>query len=115
MLADGSEVSVSGTLVGIAQRERLVEVNGFSVDIEPTDHLALLRYEDRPGVVGVIGHILGEAQVNIAGMQVSRDRQGGQALVMLSVDSAISAEVLAEIEQAVGADLVRGIDLTPSA
>ena len=115
VLADGSEVSVSGTLVGIAQRERLVEVNGFSVDLEPTDHLALMRYEDRPGVVGVIGHILGEAQVNIAGMQVSRDRQGGQALVMLSVDPAISAEVLAEIEQAVGADLVRGIDLTPSA
>src|SRR5690606_8434587 len=113
-LADGSEVSVSGTLVGIAQRERLVEVNGFSVDIEPTAHLAFLRYEDRPGMVGAIGQILGDAQVNIAGMQVSRERQGGRALVTLSVDSAIPAEVLQEIEAAMGADQVRAVDLDPT-
>jgi D-3-phosphoglycerate dehydrogenase len=60
-LADGSQVSVSGTLVGIAQRERLVEVDGYDVDIEPTEHLAFLRYEDRPGMVGTVGRILGEA------------------------------------------------------
>ena len=48
-LADGSQVSVSGTLVGIDQKERLVEVNGFDVDLEPTDHLAFFTYEDRPG------------------------------------------------------------------
>ncbi len=60
-LADGSQVSVSGTLVGLAQKERLVEVNGFDVDIEPTDHLAFFTYEDRPGIVGIVGRILGEA------------------------------------------------------
>ena len=87
-LADGSQVSVSGTLIGIAQRERLVEVNGFVVDLEPTEHLAFFRYEDRPGMVGTVGRILGDAGVNIAGMQVSRDAKGGQALVALSVDSA---------------------------
>ena len=65
-LADGSQVSVSGTLIGIAQRERLVEVDGYDVDIEPTEHLAFLRYEDRPGMVGTVGGILGEASVNIA-------------------------------------------------
>jgi hypothetical protein len=97
-LADGSQVSVSGTLVGINQRERLVEVNGFDVDLEPTEHLAFFRYEDRPGMVGTVGSILGEAGVNIAGMQVARDAKGGQALVALSVDSAIPAETLAEIE-----------------
>ena len=75
-LADGSQVSVSGTLVGINQRERLVEVNGFDVDIEPTDHLAFLAYDDRPGMVGTVGRILGDAGVNIAGMQVARDEQG---------------------------------------
>ena len=75
-LADGSQVSVSGTLIGISQRERLVEVDGYEVDIEPTDHLAFVRYSDRPGMVGTVGGILGEAQVNIAGMQVARDDQG---------------------------------------
>ena len=111
-LADGTQVSVSGTLVGIAQRERLVEVNGFMVDIEPTEHLAFFVYEDRPGMVGTVGGILGEAAVNIAGMQVSRDEKGGQALVALSVDSAVPAEVLDKIRDAIEAETVRGVDLT---
>ncbi len=111
-LIDGSRISVSGTLIGIAQKERLVEVNGFVVDIEPTEHLAFLTYEDRPGMVGTVGRILGDARVNIAGMQVSRDAKGGQALVALSVDSAIPHEVLDEIKHEIDAGLVRGIDLS---
>jgi D-3-phosphoglycerate dehydrogenase len=111
-LADGSQVSVSGTLIGLAQRERLVEVNGFVVDIEPTEHLAFFTYEDRPGMVGTVGKILGDAQVNIAGMQVSRDTKGGQALVALSVDSAVPGEVLGEIREAISARVVRGVDLS---
>jgi D-3-phosphoglycerate dehydrogenase len=110
-LADGTQVSVSGTLVGISQKERLVEVNGFDVDIEPTTHLAFVTYEDRPGMVGVVGGILGDAAVNIAGMQVSRQDRGGEALVALSVDSAIPADTLAEIATAMQATTVRAVDL----
>jgi len=111
-LADGSQVSVSGTLVGLAQRERLVAVDGYDLDIEPSEHLAFLRYEDRPGMVGTVGGILGDAQVNIGGMQVARDTKGGLALVALSVDSAIPAEVLDEIGRAITAMSVRAVDLT---
>jgi D-3-phosphoglycerate dehydrogenase / 2-oxoglutarate reductase len=111
-LSDGNQVSVSGTLIGIAQRERIVEVDGYEVDIEPTDHLAFLRYEDRPGMVGTVGQILGEARVNIAGMQVARDTKGGHALVALSVDSAIPGDVLEEIGMAIDAASVRAVDLT---
>ncbi|MCG8154409.1 ACT domain-containing protein, partial [Pimelobacter simplex] len=110
-LADGSQVSVSGTLVGIAQHERLVEVNGFSVDIELTEHLAFFTYVDRPGMVGTVGQILGEADVNIAGMQVSRETKGGEALVALSVDSAIPADSLAQIAVAIEATSIRAVDL----
>src|SRR6478609_398754 len=110
-LGDGSQVSVSGTLVGINQKERLVEVNGFDVDIEPTEHLAFFRYEDRPGMVGTVGGILGDAGINIAGMQVSRDTKGGQALVALSVDSAIPHEALADIQESMDALTVRAVDL----
>jgi len=110
-LADSSQISVGGTLVGIAQRERLVAVNDFVVDLEPTDHLAFLTYADRPGMVGTVGRILGDSNVNIAGMQVSRDSKGGHALVALSVDSAIPSEALAEIEQAIDATFVRAVDL----
>ncbi|HET6625841.1 MAG TPA: ACT domain-containing protein, partial [Nocardioidaceae bacterium] len=111
-LTDGSQVSVSGTLIGIAQRERLVEVNGYELDIEPTDHLAFFRYTDRPGMVGTVGGILGQAEVNIGGMQVARDAKGGHALVALSVDSVIPAAVLEEIKAAMNAESVRAVDLT---
>src|SRR3954467_9635453 len=59
-LADGSQISVSGTLVGISQRERLVSVNDFPVDLEPTEHLAFFTYTDRPGMIGTVGRILGD-------------------------------------------------------
>ena len=102
---------MSGTLVGINQRERLVEVNGYDIDLEPTDHLAFCTYDDRPGMVGTIGQVLGGAGVNIAGMQVSRNAKGGEALVAVSVDSVISPEVLAEIESAMSAHSARAVDL----
>ncbi|WP_240641055.1 phosphoglycerate dehydrogenase [Nocardioides ferulae] len=110
-LADGSQVSVSGTLIGMNQRERLVEVNGFDVELEPTEHLAFLAYADRPRIVGTVGVILGDAGVNIAGMQVARDAKGGRALAALSVDSAIPPDTLHEIQQAIEAELVRAVDL----
>jgi D-3-phosphoglycerate dehydrogenase / 2-oxoglutarate reductase len=110
-LADGSQVSVSGTLVGLGQRERLVELNGYDVDIEPTQHLAVLTYGDRPGMVGTVGVILGDAGINIAGMQVSRDSVGGRALVVLSVDTAIPSDVLADIQHAIEAGSAHAVDL----
>ena len=63
-------------------------------------------------MVGTVGGILGKAEVNIAGMQVARDTKGGHALVALSVDSAIPAEVLEEIRTAMDAASVRAVDLT---
>jgi D-3-phosphoglycerate dehydrogenase / 2-oxoglutarate reductase len=109
--ADGEQVSVSGTLIGIAQRERLVEIDGYDVDVEPTDHLAFITYDDRPGMVGVVGQILGQADVNIAGMQVSRDRKGGQALVAMAVDSPVSAEVAEQVRGAMDASSIRLVNL----
>jgi len=110
-LADGGVVSVSGTLVGRRQIEKVVEVNGYDVDLGLAAHLAFLRYEDRPGMVGRVGRILGDAGVNIAGMQVARDAKGGHALVALTVDSAIPPAVLDAIASEVGAEYARLVDL----
>ena len=109
--ADGSQVSVSGTLVGIQQRERLVEIDGYDVEIEPTDHLLLVNYQDRPGMIGAVGRVLGDAGINIAGMQVSRDRQGGHALVAMAVDSAVPSDVADDVGAAMDAVWVRRVDL----
>lgn len=105
------EVAVAGTLIGASDRPRLVEVWGFAVDMEPTDHMVFFRYSDRPGVVGEIGGRLGRAGVNIATMQVGRRTAGGEALIAMSVDSAIPAEAVDDIAEAIGASAARQIDL----
>lgn len=114
VLATGEPVTVSGTLSGPRQVEKVTEVNGFDVDLRPEEHLIFLRYTDQPGVVGVVGAGLGEAGVNIAGAQVSRTRPGGEALMALSVDSAVGADLLARIAAAVGAQNARSVDLDGS-
>jgi D-3-phosphoglycerate dehydrogenase / 2-oxoglutarate reductase len=111
-MADGSQVSLSGTLSGHRHVEKLVEVDGFDIEVVLSEHMAVFRYADRPGIVGTVGRVLGEANVNIAGMQVSRDRKGGHALVAMTVDSAIPHGVLEEIVAAIGAESARQVDLT---
>ncbi|CAN5151967.1 phosphoglycerate dehydrogenase [soil metagenome] len=111
-LADGTTVSVSGTLTGPRRIEKLTEVTGFDVELRPGKHLLFFRYRDRPGIVGIVGERLGSAGVNIAGAQVSRATVGGEALMAMSVDSAVPADVLAGIVDSIGATLVRAVDLS---
>jgi D-3-phosphoglycerate dehydrogenase len=113
-LPGGQVVSVSGTLTGKAQMEKLVEVNGFDMEIALAEHLVFLTYTDRPGIVGVVGQILGGEGINIAGMQVSRDTRGGHALIALTVDSAIPPVVLDDITATIGAVVGRTVDLDMS-
>ncbi len=110
-LSDGTQVSVAGTLTGTRHVEKIVEIDGFDVEVALSEHMAVFRYEDRPGIVGTVGRVLGEAGVNIAGMQVSRDRRGGHALVAMTVDSAIPAGVLDDLAHEIGAEKARQVDL----
>jgi D-3-phosphoglycerate dehydrogenase / 2-oxoglutarate reductase len=111
-LADGSEVSVAGTLTGPKQAEKIVGVDGVELEVALSAHMAFFRYSDRPGVIGIMGRLLGDAGVNIAGMQVGRDHEGGAAVVALTVDSAIPPVVLAEIAEEIGAQTARAVDLS---
>jgi D-3-phosphoglycerate dehydrogenase len=96
-------VGVAGTTVGPRDAERLVAINGIPVDMAPAAHMAFLFYEDRPGVIGRVGTLLGENGVNIASMQVGRRKQGGEALMALTVDAGIPAGVLDRVEREIGA------------
>jgi D-3-phosphoglycerate dehydrogenase len=111
VLADGRTVSVSGTLSGPKHVEKIVEVLGYDIEVVPAEHMAFLRYTDRPGIVGTVGRVLGEADVNIAGMQVSRTGKGGDALVAMTVDQAVPVQVLDDIVAAIGAEWGRTVDL----
>lgn len=111
VLADGTRVSVSGTLTGPRQFEKLVEVNNYTMEIGLAEHMVFLSYEDRPGIVGRVGAVLGDAGVNIAGMQVIRDKEGGKALIALTVDTVVPDDILASISETIEADITRQIDL----
>jgi D-3-phosphoglycerate dehydrogenase / 2-oxoglutarate reductase len=110
-LPAGEVVSVSGTVTGTSQGEKLVEVNGFEMEIAPAAHMAFLTYTDRPGIVGVVGEILGGQAINIAGMQVCRNSRGGPALIVLTIDSALPQPLLDEITVAIGAVFGRTVDI----
>ena len=113
-LADGSQVSVSGTLTGTKQTEKIVEINGYDVEVPIAQHLIVMIYTDRPGIVAVYGKEFGEAQINIAGMQIARQRAGGQALSVLTVDSPVPDALLAKVATAIDAEVMREIDITAS-
>ncbi|WP_017728091.1 phosphoglycerate dehydrogenase [Halalkalibacterium ligniniphilum] len=77
---------------------RIVKVNGFNVDFTPEGHLIYIQHNDRPGVIGKMGQLLAEHQVNIATMQVGRKEEGGEAIMMLAVDKVASDEVIAALQ-----------------
>jgi D-3-phosphoglycerate dehydrogenase len=110
-LPDGRTVSVSGTLAGPRELMRLTELDGFDLELPAEGILLFLRYADRPGVVGSVGTILGRAGVNIAAMQVARREAGGEALMSLTIDSPVPAELVAEVAGAVGAERAATVDL----
>jgi D-3-phosphoglycerate dehydrogenase len=109
--ADGTTVLVSGTLMGIRQIEKIVAIDKLDLDLKPTNNLLFLRYQDVPGVVGVVGNSLGKLKINIADMQVARTDIGGQALMALTVDSLIPNELLNVIAKETGAAMVRYVNL----
>ena len=110
-LANGVKITVSGTLMGIRQVQKIVAIDDYDLDLVPTEHLLFMRYTDRPGVIGKVGNTLGESSINIAGMQVARSHQGGEALMALTVDSPVPSDVVEHLATITGADLARSVTL----
>jgi D-3-phosphoglycerate dehydrogenase len=94
-------VKISGTLFA-SIGERITNVNGFSLSAIPEGNLLIFPHHDRPGIVGKVGVILGENKINIAGMQVGRDKIGGMAIMLINVDTDIPDKVLKEISKVEG-------------
>ena len=110
-LSNGKSIKVDGTLMGIRKVEKIIAIDGFDLDLPPSENMLFLGYSDRPGVVGTVGNALGAAKINIAGMQVARQAQGGSALMAITVDSSVSESVAASVAKEIGADLVRSVSL----
>lgn len=108
---DSGEVSVAGTLVGKRNDQRVMHVNGYDIEMAPATNMLFFEYEDRPGVIGKVGTILGEHEVNIATMDVGRASRGGSALMGLTLDTPVGQDVIDEITSSIGGRAARFIVL----
>jgi D-3-phosphoglycerate dehydrogenase len=88
-------VSVAGTFFGTTPR--IVKINGKHVEAKPEGVLFLFENKDRPGIVGHVGTLMGKHKINIAGMSLSRDEAGGEALTVLNLDSVPSEALIKEL------------------
>jgi D-3-phosphoglycerate dehydrogenase len=110
LYSDRGERAMGGTVVN--GEPHLVRIDGYSVDLVPRgDYVLLSRHVDRPGIVGMVGTLLGEADVNISSMQLGRQRPRGEALMALTVDEPIPPEVLERIRAVTGVAQIRVVRL----
>jgi D-3-phosphoglycerate dehydrogenase / 2-oxoglutarate reductase len=107
--ADGVTITVSGTISGLAQVEKLVGINGRSFDLRAEGTTLLLEYPDRPGVMGTVGTLLGEAGINIQAAQISQTKTGNDAFMLLRADRQVDASVLDSIGLSIAARNVRAV------
>ena len=86
---------------------RIKDINGYQFDIEPAAFMLAVNNEDKPGMIGQIGTLLGASKVNIATMQVSRNQQNGVAMMFLTVDSEVGKETIRLLQGLDGISKVR--------
>ena len=95
---DDGESSVSGTV--FKDNEPKIEtINDYSVDMDPIGHVLILFGQDKPGLIGEIGKMLGDQKVNIGHMTFGRKESGGVAMIVLNVDAMVPQDTLLSIEK----------------
>jgi D-3-phosphoglycerate dehydrogenase len=107
---DAGPVGLEGTIVA-RDRERITKLDDFDIEVAPAERMVFFNYEDRPGIIGTVGTLLGEAGINIATMDVGRRGQGEEALMVLTVDSEVPGKVLDLIASKIRARRLRAVTL----
>ncbi len=101
---------LAGSLFG-RNDARIVQVDGYHVDVIPQGHLLAIDHHDRPGIIGQVGTLLGAEGINIATMQVGRREIGGEAVMVLSIDNQLTAQTLAKIGEIQDIRNVRSVNV----
>lgn len=102
--------SIAGTLGGVDGQPRIVGVDDHTVEIPPADHMLIVRNDDRPGMIGLVGQTLGEAGVNIADMHLGRSAEGSAAMMVLATSEAVAPAVVEQLRAAPGIDSVHAVN-----
>jgi len=108
--SDKSEKSVAGTLFR-ENDPRIVMIDGYRIDAVPEGYMLYVPHIDKPRIIGPVGTLIGEHNINIASMQVGRKEIGGKAVMVLSVDAEVPAETLKEIARIDGVEDVKFVSL----
>ncbi|MEW6008564.1 MAG: phosphoglycerate dehydrogenase [Candidatus Omnitrophota bacterium] len=107
---DKGQLRTAGTLSANGQ-PRIVLINNFYVEVSPSGFMLVIDNIDKPGIIGTVGTVIGKNKINIAGMTFGRESQGGKAITVLNVDSAVSDKVISEIKENKNIKKVRFIKL----
>ena len=110
VLSSKDSVLVEGTIFG-KNEPRIVKINGFRLDALPEGHMLFIFNEDRPGVIGKIGTILGKHNLNIARMYVGQDPMKKRNIILLSLDQPPTQEALEELQKEPTVYLVKALEL----
>ncbi|MEN9804280.1 MAG: D-3-phosphoglycerate dehydrogenase [Actinomycetota bacterium] len=98
----GGGHSIAGTLTGRRGEPRLVMIEDHTTDVPPAENMLVVRNDDRPGVIGLVGTVLGDAGVNINDMDVGRSPQPGSALMVIATSGPVPDEVLGALRSSPG-------------
>ncbi|MBA3286661.1 MAG: phosphoglycerate dehydrogenase [Acidimicrobiia bacterium] len=105
----GGEHAVSGTLAGRRAEHRIVRIDDHSFDVPPADNMVMVTNDDRPGVIGTVGTLLGDAGINIADMDVGRAEGTGTAVMLIAPTSVVPTATIDALRQAPGIITVRAL------
>ena len=98
----GAGHSISGTLVGRRSDQRIVEIDDHHFDVPPAEHMLMVKNDDRPGVIGTVGTLLGNAGVNIDDMDVGRAAVPGTAVMLISPSAEVPVDVITVLRRSPG-------------
>ncbi|MGZ4786165.1 MAG: phosphoglycerate dehydrogenase, partial [Acidimicrobiales bacterium] len=106
------EHALAGTLVGLRGEARIVMVDDHTVDLPPARHMVVVRNDDRPGMIGAVGQLLGGAGINIADMDVGQSAAGVSALMVLATSQSVPPEVVDQLAATDGIVSVHAVELS---
>ena len=98
--------------MGLRNEARLVEIDGHDLDLPPSDHMLIVRNDDRPGMIGIVGTVLGDAGINVDDMDVGRSSEKGSAIMVIATRQEVAPETVQQLRTTEGITSVDRIGLS---
>ncbi|HEY2420741.1 MAG TPA: phosphoglycerate dehydrogenase [Neobacillus sp.] len=111
-ISQGSNSAKIGATVLNGYGARIVKINQYRIDVKPEKHLLYVKHQDMPGMIGKVGSLLGDYLINIGTMQVGRTTVGGEAIMCLTLDKKVNADVLQALSKVNGLDEAQVLELS---